>query len=94
MNCKPGDLAVLIRVLDSEFNPNIGRIVEVLHRAPDLDGEPAWTCRMVGSPGHTEIGASQQADARDRNLRPIRDPGNDAVDQTLVPGYVKDEVTA
>ncbi len=83
MNCKQGDLAVLIRVVSPHCNPNLGRFFEVL-RPTVLDGEPAWTIRIVGTPGVNDQGHElREGKARDRSLRPIRDPGDDAQDETL-----------
>lgn len=61
LNCKPGDLAV---VVSSRNSPeNIGRIVEVIRPAVNgerisgfnitlIDGVPAWIVRSVGSKLH------------------------------------------
>lgn len=97
MNCKQGDLAVVI--VPGRWH---GVLVSVLHAAPvgeDFrlpDGflqspcEPGmWVVEVLGSPvevkvngplGHrlTRFGATS-----DSNLRPIRDPGDGARDETL-----------
>ncbi len=62
MNCKPGDLAILVGATTSEGRKNIGMIVEVLHLAPTTrfempdgtwcmggDGE-AWAIKSAGKP--------------------------------------------
>lgn len=50
-NCKPGDLAILIR---DECPENIGAIVEVLEPWVDdgrgLSGSTQWACRAAGRP--------------------------------------------
>jgi hypothetical protein len=89
MNCKPGDMAVIVR---SKFTPElIGRIVEVLHIAPSygsfrlpngqlhaqlVDKRPRWVCKFqnpVNAP--TDIGPKPTvyAPVPDECLRPIRD---------------------
>ena len=71
MNCKPGDLAILI---SSDIPENIGVVFEIV--SLDLEcsaycGEPVWNVtgpretRCIGGP------ASRDGFARDSNLRPI-----------------------
>lgn len=102
MNCKPDDLAVVIRTR----NPNlVDRLVTVLYAAPvgvrfrlpdrQMHQEVPqgfWVCEFC-SPVEAKIGLNGgEIEARmtrfapipDRNLRPIRDPGPDAVDETLL----------
>ncbi len=72
LNCKPGDLAVIVSAKDAR---NIGKIIEVLELL-DFSFGPAWTFK----------GGVPDAERRmvmDYCLRPIRDPGGDAVDETL-----------
>jgi hypothetical protein len=83
MNCVKGDLAVVVRSRSS----NLGRVVrcERLATAKELDDH--WL--------RTDIGAIWKVDvdmlwsrgpapfATDDNLRPIRDPGEDARDESL-----------
>lgn len=80
MNCKPGDLAVMVR---SDFPENIGRLLRVIV-ADSWDGHD-WSCeaccRVMTSRGWRKAGASVLA--LDSDLRPIRDPGDDAKDETL-----------
>lgn len=80
MNCKAGDLAIVVRVHQDRFNWAIGKIVRCksANRINDLDG---WTL---------EDPISQSPDSKytwrwvaDRCLKPIRDPGDDAKDETL-----------
>lgn len=83
MRCKVGDLAVIVR-----GENNIGRFVNVLMPSP-LHGAGWWFVEMVGGPGD---GIHYFTKVRDRGvlgnisdarLRPIRDPGEDAVDEML-----------
>ena len=98
MNCKPGDLAVVVSLGGSFAHLN-DRIVEVLERAPNSPfvklpngavsrGEER--CWIVHFPGKVAMPLGGEAHkqthyavCRDENLRPIRDPGEDAVDETL-----------
>lgn len=88
MNCKPGDLAVVIRASLAE---NIGRLCRVQKRCADIDGQAIWLvdfgkpirCARIRDrayvPGSEELRA--QTGCPDSWLRPIRD--NDGEDQTL-----------
>ena len=74
MNCKPGDLAIVVRADGAPAA--VGRIVEVVCPAPDVDGLPAWLVQFQGvSPvrskttGATTLGVD--ADCPDAWLRPI-----------------------
>lgn len=74
MNCKPGDLAVIVRAI-SEWQ-HVGKIVRVL-RLVELEGENCWRTEpeLRTADGRYWIGW------RDRNLRPIRD--SDGEDEML-----------
>lgn len=85
MNCKPGDLAIIVK---TGTGKNVGKIVRVLRKAA-FDG-------LVKPDGGTRYGVVWQTDtnleafngtrhpyALDEYLRPIRDPGDDAQDETL-----------
>jgi hypothetical protein len=83
MNCKPGDLAVVVRTA-TEVAELRGKIMK--RHAPISDGtgwewgRPAW--EFEGAPLITRTGF--QVDVTDDScLRPIRDPGDDARDETL-----------
>lgn len=74
VNCKPGDLAIVVRADGAPAA--IGRVVEVLRLAPDVDGLPAWVVqfRGVGVVRNKESGAltlGVDADCPDAWLRPI-----------------------
>lgn len=74
MNCKPGDLA--INIWSEPTRPEtLGAIVTVVrpytgNRLPEAD----WVIEWRGN----------EYAAIDKYLRPIRDPGDDAVDETLL----------
>lgn len=95
MNCRPGDLAIVIRGT-SGVTANSGRIVRVLRyygRATFKSGATFEDCWLIE--GHLEFVSGKPrcscsekygADAcwPDEYLRPIRDPGEDATDETLL----------
>lgn len=89
MNCKLGDIAFYV---GHKIPAIIGILFEIVAFEPRADGTPAW--RTNPQPGKFIPNLSAADGFCDSALRPIRDPGDDAVDQTLVPGYVRDEVTA
>lgn len=104
MNCKPGDLAVIVRGLHAE---NIGAIVEVLraaemceHVLPENGITYAqghgfrWVIRSIGRPlTHSNNWPNSKFHvARDVALRPIRP--NDGEDETLQWAGKPQEVTA
>jgi hypothetical protein len=87
MNCKPGDLAVIVRC--DEFPENIGRFLTVTEAGEIQDGEWVWAC-ISNSPLYGQLRHwgcvftySAEVWAPDSWLRPIRDPGDDARDETL-----------
>ena len=94
MNCKPGDLAFVINE-DPACKENIGRIVRVLRRSSarhakhgEWDIEPTSADFLIYDPSTKRLG--RWGECRwawvvmpDADLRPIRDPGDDARDETL-----------
>lgn len=86
MNCKPGDLAIVVKSTCG----NEGKIVRCLgligkshtFRNPDgsLDVCGKW---QIDRP-LKNYGGVMVLYANDSALRPIRDPGDDAVDETLL----------
>lgn len=99
MNCRPGELAQVVRSVTGSPTDHklLGVTRVVTHIAGCNEFGPLWAYEgdliVVGeTPTHWLV-CNALADC---NLRPIRDPGPDAVDQTLEPGYVKhgDEVTS
>lgn len=82
LNCKPGDLAVIVASLPAGAFL-IGRFVEVLEPAHDVPEGAAWWVRLrpIVNPLTGESG--DEGVAADCFLRPLRDPGDDARDETL-----------
>lgn len=98
MNCKPGDIAIIISTEATDQLKLTGKIMKVIswHKKPDKDDTPreVWTFEdspwMISCP--CGCGARATMDVfPDMFLRPLRDPGDDAVDEI---SRVKDEVTA
>ncbi len=85
LRCKPGDLAVIVRARSAN-NPNVGRFVQVekWDRA-----ESSWIVTAMSWVGVLRNGRvvmkppGDQGLVDDENLRPIRDPGDDARDESL-----------
>ena len=92
MNCKPGDLALLV---NSDFETNIGKLVKVLKTSDESTPEiPEWECEAIGFLRSYQYiddfllcerptNPGELIDIEDRDLRPIRDPGDDAVDEVI-----------
>ncbi|MBR8344681.1 hypothetical protein [Burkholderia ambifaria] len=90
MNCKLGDLAIVVR---DDHEENIGRVVEIVAAAKFLTDAPAWLCQARGEPlVITWIDRAPQtfldhtAEAYDADLMPISG--------VPVTDNVTDEVTA
>ena len=94
MNCKPGDLARLVNLPKSLSKAN-DRFVKLKNQPPVMiDGELGWELEervkftMTGNATRNGV-LFREGDAvyfdvmQDRNLRPIRDPGDDAVDEMV-----------
>ena len=100
LNCKPGDLAVIVRSPQSP--ENIGKIVRVIRPAVEgewmggwrvclMEGYFAWIVESSGSlltwasfsknGKRGSVNLVRQRAYADYCLKPIRDPGDDAVDQ-------------
>lgn len=101
MNCKPGDLAVVVKSIAG----NEGRIVRCIRLDPmasslkqiDAFGriyppEPYWEIDIA----LPDFSGQMNKSFADEQLRPIRDPGDDAQDESLswLPVPSRDEVTA
>lgn len=102
MNCKPGDLAVVVRE-DPGCEENIGAFLRVLDA--DLCAPGEWRCvceyrsLMCLSVVTNTISPTKPGEEvwfMDSQLRPIRDPGEDAVDETLewLPAPPREKETA
>jgi hypothetical protein len=93
MNCKPGDLAVIVA---SDFQQNIGRLVQVIRADTVYCFGPEWECECLSSVyvednditgecfGEFWANAGRAVSIPDADLRPIRDPGDDARDESLL----------
>lgn len=79
MNCKPGDLA---RYVGEDLSKHgwIVRCLEIDPLGELLTGDVCW---VVDPPMPRTDGEGMARAVRDRVLRPIRDPGDDAQDETL-----------
>jgi len=95
MNCKPGDLAVVVR---SRFKSNIGKLCRVICFSDSQHWD--WKVEAISPLQHAtksmaEVGIvwpGQITQAHDFCLRPIRD--NDGEDETLAWAGKPQEVTA
>ena len=109
LNCKPGDLAVVIRHRGGAAVGDCrGLLLHVLHLAPTTtfklpNGELSapgngthWVVETVRPitvrTNQGRVYTTKYGISADANLRPIRDPGDDAVDETLtrLPAPVKE----
>jgi hypothetical protein len=73
MNCKPGDLAIVVSTLGHPAcGRALGAIVRVVRAKPPTPYGPHW-----------EVDHPFIDGAADRCLRPIRDPGDDAQDESF-----------
>ena len=99
MNCKPDELAVVVSCADQTCIGMIVRTVHLMHgreRCPDTpflfepipEGMNVWLVESEGKPfayHHDCLYVeSRYAAFADSSLRPIRDPGDDAVDESLL----------
>jgi len=87
MNCKPGDLAVIVRARCPE---NIGLIVVILSEweLDEVDGfswltESSYPTPTVWCDDGEPAGMDRQAFVPDAWMRPLRDLGDHARDETL-----------
>lgn len=91
MNCEPKDLAVIVNCSPGE-EWALGHVCTIIEREDHpLTGELGWYFEPALTNGRIRRNCTL-----DRHLRPIRDPGPDAVDETLVgkPAAVLEEVTS
>lgn len=79
MNCKQGDLAIIVGSVAAKEGKE-GLIIRVLSCGTDPDhGVPSWT--YEGNVIHPS--GIRYRRILDCFLRPIRDPGDDAVDEVI-----------
>lgn len=106
LRCRAGDIAYIIN--DSGCPENNGRLVQVNRLSPipwEWDSRPHWEITAIGDPlkvlqidarnwptGGFEM--SMNAEQPDDELLPIRDPGDDAVDEILTLAGKPKEVVA
>ena len=87
LRCKPGDLAIVVAGANLE-PPNMGAIVRVARLSS------GWVDAWELDPPCIDPVDGFEVHAPDHHLKPIRDPGDDAVDEmTLIAGKPT-EVTA
>lgn len=79
MNCKPGDVARYVGS-DERCYGHIVLCVEIDPLCELVTGEPGW---VVSPPMPRDDGIGDVRSVRDRVLRPINKPGEDAQDETL-----------
>lgn len=78
MNCKPGDLAVVIRS-HAGHEGKIVRCIRFLGKVHLWNGSDRWETDIELPNRFGNVTCTM----RDAYLRPIRNPGDDAVDETL-----------
>jgi hypothetical protein len=79
MNCKPGDLAVIVSSNDQR---NIGKMVTILRHYDRRAGSWWIASTSVLHGVFSDWPPGAEVGQYDKNLRPIRDPGDDAVDES------------
>ncbi|MNL15670.1 hypothetical protein D3C87_1366720 [compost metagenome] len=88
MNCKPGDLAQIVAPYDEKGRGHFVTVVRRAKRRERLGGcdfvhaspVPGWVCD--GSVPMWDGFIARRLVIADECLRPIRDPGDDAVDES------------
>ena len=105
MNCKPGDLAIVVK---GRSGKNDGKIVRVVRRAANEESIGGFVARAVGHEStnvswlcsgnglYTGLGEGPLTEwvFRDKVLRPIRDPGEDATDEMVLIAGKPEQVAA
>lgn len=90
MNCKPGDLAVVVSVPDARLKHHLGRVIECVKLVYHPDGSPCWQLRQ-SIPDPAFMRGTRLEAIADRNLRPLRD--NDGQDEMLrIAGHPNKEI--
>lgn len=91
MNCKPGDLAVIV---NSNDRRNIGKLVRVIGPY-EMRPQSWWVASESVLHGvFSDWPPGAEVGQYDKNLRPIRDPGEDATDEMVQLLGKPQEVTA
>lgn len=87
MRCKPGDLAVRVRVSDGAGAKTVGHVYVCLKLIPlavnALSGEQVLAVWHVERNGITRTPRGNRMGVPDCDLQPLGNPGGDARDQTL-----------
>lgn len=80
LRCWPGDLAVVVKLWSQRDMWLIGRVVTVtVLTSHPVTGEPGWKIdQWLTTPA-----GDRHNCVLDSMLKPIRDPGDDAVDESL-----------
>jgi hypothetical protein len=94
MNCKPGDMAVVVRIPSPEAERNLGMLVRVVRAAPSLSTLDSyrdwWMCEALSpfigwrSGVRLDVPAGTECAVPDAVLKPLQDPGDDAVDEMVL----------
>lgn len=79
MNCKPGDLAIVCRITEPKNKWMLGQVVQCV-RLEILNGRAGW---HLAEPISSPASLYEWRWVADDCLRPLRDPGEDAQDETL-----------
>lgn len=90
MNCKPGDLAIVVRTGPKSVGC-LGAVIRVTKLGTNPTGRgPAWEYKptLRNADGEPILWAN------DSCLRPIRDPGDDAQDESFRWAPAPEKVTA
>jgi hypothetical protein len=88
MNCKPGDLAIIVRSTCGNEG-RIVRCIRLLGFLPSIapDGKQIRDWSWVVDRQIPDWSGRMCRDVHDGQLRPIRDPGDDAVDEFARPKH-------
>lgn len=91
LNCKPGDLAVMVKS-NAGNEGRVVRCIQFVGKVPGWVGDERWEIDQV-LPGFR---GGKTNTAQDSMLFPLRDPGDDARDETLewLPVPSREEVSA
>jgi hypothetical protein len=89
MNCKPGDIAVVVRALDARFAYKIGAMCRVIRLYPGY-APAAWEYERL-SPALEDPRSHLVLDCV---LRPIRPQDDDATDESLLWAPAPEKVLA
>lgn len=77
MNCKPGDLAIVVDSADGD-QTFLGRVLTTVLLIDHKDGRAAWLTEPILKDPRDGVSILWL----DTSLKPIRDPGDDAVDES------------